>query len=292
MKTIYYACILLIVIVSGCKKEKNKSGEFTVLTYNVAGLPAVLSSSKPELYTSEISKLLNEYSVVHAQEDFCYHDSLLLFNTHPYKTEAVGCSQQSDGLSTFSMYPISNLQRIGWTDCIDADCLTRKGFSYTQLDFGNGTVIDFYNMHAQAQSDAVALEKRRKNIAQLCAYINEHSAGKPIILMGDFNSRYTRGGDTIRAVLDLGFKDTWVEVIRNGVLPTNASSSLTDCGTVRTNPNCETVDKIFYRSSDKVQITPLDYRLDDPRFYYNNNDTLPLSDHWPMFAKFSYKVIE
>ena len=51
-------------------------------------------------------------------------------------------------------------------------------------------VIDFYNTHLQASSNDAAKAARRSNVRELCTYINEHSAGKPVILMGDFNSRY------------------------------------------------------------------------------------------------------
>lgn len=282
--------LLLIFSLAACEKEKKASGEFTVLTYNVAGLPEGFSSSHPELYTSSIGKLLKGNDVVHVQEDFCYHDSLLLFDNHPHRTtNPLGCAQGNDGLNTFSVFPISNYARMGYTDCVGVDCLTKKGFTYSQLDLGNGVVIDFYNTHVQASSDEAAKAARRSNVRELCTYINEHSAGKPVILMGDFNSRYTRDGDTIRAILGLGFKDAWVELVKGGVLPDYATPSLDDCDRPRTNNLCERVDKIFYRSNDKLKITVLSYQLDDDRFYFNSSDTSQLSDHWPMFARFSYE---
>lgn len=284
------ALFFISLIYACCKKEKPVTGEFTALTYNVAGLPEPLSSSHPALYTSFISPLINEYDIVHAQEDFCYHDSLLLYNTHPYKTESPGCGVTNSGLSTFAKFPILNHVRIPWTHLSGADALVPKGFSYSQIDFGNGVIIDFYNAHAQAGSSDEPKSNRRSNINQLCTYINEHSSGKPVIIMGDFNSRYTREGDTIRALLDLGFKDAWVETIRGGVLPDYATAALESCDVPRTKPECERVDKVFYRSSANLTINCNSYQVDDPRFYYQGNDTMQLSDHWPTFTKFSYKV--
>lgn len=264
--------------------------EVSVLTYNVAGLPEGISSSHPATYTSSISKLWNDINIIHVQEDFCYHDSLLLYDTHPYQTVTTGCVPQGSGLNTFSDFPISNVARFPWTDCTGADCLTPKGFFYSQIEVVPGTLIDFYDVHCNAGSSEESLLARRNNIAQLTAYITQNSVGKPVVIMGDFNSRYTRTGDTIRALLNLGFKDVWIEQICEGQIPEYGTNSLTQCDPVRTSTDCERVDKIFYRGSDKVSITPTFFKVDDEHYYYQNNDTLPLSDHWPMFAKLKFEI--
>lgn len=261
-----------------------------VLSYNVAGLPEGISSSHPETYTSSISPLLNEFSIVHLQEDFCYHDSLLLYNTHQHRTETTGCVPGGDGLNTFSDFPISNLARFPWEDCTGADCLTPKGFSYSQIALTDAIKVDFYNIHCNAGSSDQSFAARRKNIAQICNYIEQHSAGKAVIVMGDFNSRYTREEDTIRAFLDMGFKDAWIELIRGGDVPAVSPDRLNDCSPNRTSPNCERVDKIFYRSDSTVTITALSYYADDERFYYQGNDTLPLSDHSPLITEFNFAI--
>ncbi len=284
--------VITVLFISSCKKDSNIKGEFSVLAYNVAGLPDIISGSTPSLYSSEISKLLNDYDIVHVQEDFCYHDSITLYLKHPYKTETLGCVPNGDGLNTFSIYPINNLIRTQWNDCTAADCFTPKGFSYSQIYINNNVVIDFYNVHANAGSSEEALAARRNNITQMCSYISEYSKDKPVIIMGDFNCRYTRSGDNIRSVLDLGFKDSWIELIRDGILPEQNDNSLTDCDLNRTSANCEKVDKIFYRSSDKIKISPTVYKMDDERFYYNGNDTLPLSDHYPVYTKFAFEIVQ
>jgi endonuclease/exonuclease/phosphatase family metal-dependent hydrolase len=284
---------LFIFIQLSCNKNKTIAiTDLKVLTYNVAGLPELFSSSKPTLYTTEISKLINEYDVVHVQEDFCYHDSLLLYNKHPHRTETLGCIPAGDGLNTLSYFPIQNFKRIKWNDCADTDCLTPKGFSYSQIEIYPGVTVDFYNVHANAQSYEEALAARRKNITQLCAYIAENSADKPVVIMGDMNCRYTREGDNIREVLALGFSDSWIELIRKGDIPAQGADALTDCNTVKTSTTCEKVDKIFYRSSPKVNITPTYFQMDDDRYYYNGNDTLPLSDHYPVLTKLKFEIKE
>src|SRR5215218_7287882 len=46
------------------------SGEFTMLSYNVAGLPQEVSSENPSEHLPLISPLLDDYDVVMTQEDF------------------------------------------------------------------------------------------------------------------------------------------------------------------------------------------------------------------------------
>jgi len=283
--------ILIVVFAllhTGCKKAEDKELTLNVLAYNVAGLPAQISSSKPDLYTSSISPLLNEYNLVHLQEDFCYHDSILLFNLHPYRTETTGCVPGGDGLNTLCDFPIENIYREKWYHCTNADCFTPKGFSFSQVTL-LGEKVDCYNVHCNAGSTVAAMSARRSNIEQLCRYIGLNSADRAVLVFGDFNCRYTREGDSIRAFFDLGFKDSWIELVRGGEVPPASSTALTDCSPNRSATTCEKVDKIFYRSSKTLELTPLVYQLDDSRFYYQGNDTLPLSDHWPLYTKFNIK---
>lgn len=287
----YFVLLLLILAIFACKKDTlPETGYFSALSYNVAGLPEGISSSHPALYMSHISPLLNEFDVVHVQEDFCYHDSLLLYNQHPYRTDPAPCVPNGDGLNTFSYFPILNFERITWTHCYGPDCFTPKGFSYSQLEISEGVFVDFYNVHCDAGSSANDLAARRGNILQLNSYIQSHSANRAAIVMGDFNSRYTRAGDTVRTLFDLGFKDVWLQIVRNGDVP-DYGSSLQECSVSESAYNCEGIDKVFYRSNSEVELIPLIFkRGNDKRFTYNGNDTLPLSDHVPVFTFFKYKL--
>ncbi len=284
--------LLHVLFIGSCKKGSSPSGEFSVMSYNIAGLPEPFSSSHPATYTSIISPLLNEHNIVQVQEDFCYHDSVLLFEHHPYKTQTSGCIPQGSGLNTFSDFPINNYVRVPWVTCSGFDCMTPKGFSYSQIEIRGGTFIDVYNVHANAGSSDEGCSARRGNIEQLSNYIHEHSQGKAVIVMGDFNSRYTRSLDTIRAMADLGFHDVWIDLICHHQIPDTGIANLTNCDPPRTQPDCERVDKIFYRNNGTITLEPTFYQVDDSRFYYQGNDTMPLSDHWPVFAKFNYKISE
>lgn len=295
--------LIMSIVFSSCKKEPideeiddtndtiYKTIEFSILSYNVAGLPQLVSSSDPERFMSSISPLLNDFDIVHVQEDFCYHDSLLLFDNHAYRTDPMPCVPNGDGLNTFSSYPISNVDRNPWTDCTGFDCGTPKGFAYSQITFPDGIVVDFYNVHCNAGSSVESLEARRNNIRQLSEYIVQNSANKPVLIFGDFNCRYSRSGDSIRAILDLGFKDAWIETTRGGEIPPANDNSLNDCDFDRNSYTCEVVDKIFFRGSSDLEITVEAFQIDRSDFYYQGIDTLDLSDHWPLLADMKLKYV-
>ncbi len=265
------------------------NGEISALTYNVAGLPQGINADQfPTKHMPLIGPLLNAYNVVNIQEDFAYHDILYKNITLPYKSKYVANTVFGDGLNTVSTIPFVDFKRIKWNQCNGTDCLTPKGFSYCRLRFNEDVYIDLYNVHCNAGSAAADLAARRNNILQLCAYIDANSAGNAIILMGDFNCRYTRSGDNIREVYNRGLKNVWVKLLRNDVLPLQDDNSLMDCAPNATNATCEVVDKIYYRSSASITLTPTVYKLDGDEFY--DTDGLPLSDHRPMLAKFTYVV--
>ncbi len=288
---IIYA-LLIVCITACCEKESitTVGGSVGCISYNVAGLPDLLSSSHPATYSSSIGSAINRFDIVHLQEDFCYHDSIMKHNKHEYVTDPMPCVPDGDGLNTLSKYPISNFQRIAWTDCTGADCLTPKGFSYSQITIYENISIDFYNIHCNAGGSDESLAARRKNIKQLTDYIKIHSPTQAIIVMGDFNSRYTREGDTIRAMLDMGFSDAWVTYIRNGEVPPYGDK-LKDCEPIGTNPNCEGIDKVFYRGNEQIALSIKDYLHGDfYGFTYNDIDSLPLSDHVPSYVQLYYDL--
>ena len=77
--------LLLSVAAHGCGDDTDQ-GEFSVLTYNVAGLPEPLSGSSPSVNTPQISPMLNAYELVLVQEDFWYHHELIAEVDHPYRS--------------------------------------------------------------------------------------------------------------------------------------------------------------------------------------------------------------
>jgi hypothetical protein len=274
---------------------------FTVLSYNVAGLPEGISSSHPLANHPQISPLLNAYDLVAVQEDFAYDPLLRADLTFPHQSvkdntpgeagEQLGFAF-GDGLNTFSQMPFTDFTRITWDECFGlftnaSDCLTPKGLSFERHEFAPGVFLDVYNWHADAGSAADDVSARRSNTRQLYAAIADFSAGNAVIVLGDTNSRYTRDGDVLPEMLAAAsLTDVWVELARGGVVPA-LGPSLTDCA-VPAGAKCERVDKIMYRSSDSLVLQALEYAIPA-----NFVDALggPLSDHDPVFARFEWRVV-
>jgi hypothetical protein len=169
--------------------------------------------------------------------------------------------------------------------------LTPKGFTFMRLALSGSTdntttvYVDFYNLHTDAGTEADDLTARQANINQVAAYISAWSTGNAVVIFGDTNSRYSRTGDTaVRSLLASGFTDAWVQNQRGGVVPTVESL----CSNPSTVNTCETVDKIFYRSSPLVNLKATSFRYDSTRFLQANGSIL--SDHNPVYADFTWSA--
>ncbi|ROO84281.1 endonuclease/exonuclease/phosphatase family metal-dependent hydrolase [Actinocorallia herbida] len=268
-----------------------QGGTFDALTYNVAGLPEILSSAATDRTTSHtaIGQRLGPYEIVNVQEDFNYHAALYAADTHPYRTATTGGAGIGSGLNTVSSYAFDELSRTKWADCAlgSGDCLTPKGFTFLRVRLAEGVFVDVYNLHTDAGSESADITARAKNLAQVTSYIQTHSAGKAVIVMGDTNTRYTRTGDTIAAFAATnGLTDAWVQLERGGVPPVAGAAALL-CDDAAPADSCETVDKILYRGDGAVSLTATDYR-NDSALFREAGTGLMLSDHHPIATTFSW----
>ncbi|MFB7330356.1 jacalin-like lectin [Streptomyces adustus] len=264
------------------------TGTFNVLTYNVAGLPEGLSSGHPATNTPLISPRLGAYDIVNVQEDFNYHAALYAGDDHAYRTATSGGAGIGDGLNTLSDYPFEDFQRVRWNNCTGTNCLTPKGFTLARVRLAEGVFVDLYNVHTNADDTDDALAARRANITQLSAFIQANSAGNAVIVMGDTNTRYTRGGDNIRTLADdNGLTDAWVKLVKGGTRPTQGADALL-CPTTAPTDDCEVVDKILYRGSRLVTLDATRYHDEWAKFLDSAGGNL--SDHFPHTVDFSYTL--
>lgn len=235
-------------------------------------------------------------------QDFNYHAHIYRTDTHPHRTPTSGGVPFGSGLNTLSALPYLDFRRTKWARCSDAsefDCLTPKGFTFMRVALSlpsvsdNTTAVyaDFYNLHTDAGVEAGDLTARNDNVNQVAAHIAQWSRGNAVVVYGDVNSRYTRAGDTaIRGLLagedaaGPGLKDVWVELARGGVLPTVEDA----CGNPARDNQCETVDKVFYRSSPLVRLQAEQFRYDTARFLQADGNVL--SDHNPVFVQFAWEA--
>jgi len=253
--------------------SRSKSGSFSVLTYNVAGLPEPLSGSRPITNTPLISPRLNDFDIVLCQEDFYYHRFLKAEARHPFISPSSTLGTLGDGLSRFSNFPFSEVEHISWEKChgrlaYGSDCLTPKGFSFAVHEIAPGVFIDIYDLHMDAGNNRKDNDARDAEMTQLLNWMAEKSSGKPVIVGGDWNLNCRNQRE--RAILE--------RILEHENL-TDACRSLS-CGDER-------IDKILFRGSDSLQLKAVRYQVESERF--RDRRGAPLSDHEPVMVVFEWE---
>ncbi|KAJ5128903.1 mannose-binding lectin [Penicillium atrosanguineum] len=278
------------------------SGSFTALSFNVAGLPAILNSNDVNGTKTENAEEIGTYfakygyDIINMQEDFNYHAYVYSTDDHAYRTATSGGAGIGSGLNTVSNYDWVDFSRTKWDTCSDAsedDCLTPKGFTFMRWNPSTGVYIDVYNLHADAGTEDGDETARNANLQQVADYIDIWSIGNAVLIMGDTNSRYTRSADTgirvFKSQNDL--TDAWVQLEKGGVYPTAGADALL-CDNPSTIETCETVDKVLYRGSDIVTLDASGFVYDGEEFLNTDSDYLGdvLSDHNPVLIDFSWSM--
>ena len=303
---------------------------FTAAALNVDGMPASITIAGVYNYTlndnaqgedgataigSKIGSM--GYDFVGLSEDFNYHDYIVdalgsgySFGTHRGKIETSATAfgriiiQKSpvfdiDGLGFVTRNSTCSFSNESWTawnthygyTSDGADGLIDKGYRFYTVTLADGTKIDVYNLHMDAETSEGDIAARESQLTQLADAIKASSNGNPILIMGDTNCRYTR--DRIKTLLidaindDSRFtiKDAWIEKARDGIYPTTNGNSImaADYGFRRG----EVVDKIFYINNTESQIRiKAESYLQDLSFVDDSGTAL--ADHWPCVVEFSY----
>jgi endonuclease/exonuclease/phosphatase family metal-dependent hydrolase len=268
------------------------TGEFLALSYNVAGLPQGISGSMPARFTPLISPLLNGYDLVLVQESWqtpdpnplaplrVYHELLVADADHPYKSEPAPLPLGSDprrpsalvgdGLNVLSRFPFEPVVRVAWEGCDDsaADCLALKGFSVARTSFADGVVVDVYDLHMEAGGNAHDEMLRDQGVTQLAEFLREFSAGRAVIVGGDFNLHTDEepdGSQYRRLLAETGLIDVCAAL---------------DC------PQPGRIDKFAYRPSDAIALEPLSWRFETDVFVSPEGEAL--SDHDALAVRFRW----
>lgn len=168
-----------------------------------------------------------------------------------------------------------------------------KGYRFYTVNLGDNVKIDVYILHMNTAEgpDQIALQDRQ--LTQLANAILANGDGRPKLIIGDTNCRYTRNKvvDNLITPLSASYdiKDVWVEKFRNGTAPTYGSEALmvSDPNKSESYETGEIVDKIFYLNPKGGNLS---FTLDDLVFdadNYKNGDGTLLGDHVPVIATFT-----
>lgn len=175
----------------------------------------------------------------------------------------------------------------------DNDGLTKKGFRYYTVDVdkdGISTQVDFIILHADAGDAAEDIEARENGYAQLLKYVKNLKSTAPLIMMGDWNTRYYRDDfkslfiDQLNAIEGISVCDAWVECNNGGVYPDYDGAA-----TRSTDGTWEELDKILFLNRDEAPVT-LEVVSEGNVVDFVDGNGKQLSDHYPAEAEFRLVV--
>ncbi len=308
------ACLAFIITISaqGTQPEAGRyiSKTFKVCPFNVDGLPKTISilgftininnDGLEEEGAIAIGKYIanSDIDVFALSEDFNFHPSLAAQINDEYTfgtyrggistSNLSGTKVNTDGLEFLAKAPFSFSKETctpwnktyGYTTN-GSDELIKKGYRYYVVDLGGGAFVDFYILHMDAETDPKDNEARASQWEQLRDDILSKSTNRPVIVMGDTNSRYTRDdilGLFINPIEATGYyevKDAWIEHCKNGKYPNLGDDALM-VGQLGYREG-EVVDKVLYLNpkKDGLAISSLAFDVDAD---------FTMSDHKPIIV--------
>jgi hypothetical protein len=283
-KTWFVIALTMLAPMGGCaideetsvtEDELGTAGTFTFLTYNVHGMPNLVTSRNPKADMPLISPKLNPYDTVVVQKDFVYHDELVAKLTLPFQTESPRGTGHwynlGDGLNAFSKFRITDVERGGWKKCYGyigsrSDCLAPKGFMKFTMELAPGVLVDVYDIHMDAGRSAKDIETRNSQVAQLKSKLAATSANRAIIVGGDTSMR-----DSDEATL---------QTLLTG-------SGLTDACRAISCSEPGRVNRVMFRNSTKIRFTVKEWKAETS---FVNARGEQLSDQEPVKVRFGWRV--
>ena len=247
LKKLFLVSFALVALCPSNSVLAQRSYTFNATTLNVDGLPnkiAGITINKDGKEAAGATAIGNEtrtkgWDIVAMSEDFNFHDYLIapianLYSVGTHGGKVSSLSNSTDGLGLLltkkTGWSFSNETRVKWNDHYGftdhgADGLINKGFRYYTITIAPGVEIDFYCLHMDAEDGEGDIKARASQLTQLATYIKSHDNGRPVLILGDTNCRYTRDDlkgkliDPINAVDNLTIHDAWIELIRSGIYP-------------------------------------------------------------------------
>jgi hypothetical protein len=294
------------------------SGELTVLTYNVAGLPEPLSGSEPATNSPLISPLLNAYDLVLLQESWAdetgtgllgYHHLIAGSADHPHRSQpapnplGLDASRpgaiQADGLNRLSRFPFGPIDRHRWERCngdLPAEVVEvlLGGLGLEDLPIVGG--VDGGSADCGAlKGFSVARTTLAPGVEVDVYNLHADAGGGPadqaaradnLRQLAAHISQHSQG----RAVVvggDTNLREGRDPGVWAGFL---ASTGLQDaCQVVDCGADADVIDKIAVRSGDAVELEVLSHGFERERF--QRADGAPLSDHDALAVRLRWRLV-
>ena len=289
---------------------------FKACALNIDGLPSLINNDGPGADgTTLIGQYLvnsSEIDIVGISEDFNYHSQLSdavsgTYNMGSWRggidigiTSLVNPHFNTDGLMFLmkkSAGSFSNESYVKWNESLGgllegANENIEKGFRFYTVNLGDNVKIDVYILHMNTAEDENQITVQDNQLTQLANAILANGDGRPKLIIGDTNCRYTRNKVTENLITPLSesydIKDCWVEECLGGTAPEYGTADLviSDKTNASEYQTKEIVDKIIYLVPNgctlQLKCTGLEFEVED----YKKTDGTLLGDHVPVIATF------
>ena len=298
---------------------------FTACALNIDGLPQTMAGftvnadGPGAAGTQAIGKYIVDkgIDILGLSEDFNYNGDLIVGLDNNYQMGTwrgridasgilTGLHFNTDGLmfllknqnSSGQNMSYSNETWVQWEESLGglsdgANENVDKGYRFYTVNLGDNVKIDVYILHMNTAEGSAQIALQDRQLTQLANAILANGDGRPKLIIGDTNCRYTRNKvvDNLITPLSASYdiKDVWVEKFRNGTAPTYGSEALmvSDPSKSESYETGEIVDKIFYLNPKGGNLS---FTLNDLVFdadNYKKEDGSLLGDHVPVIATFT-----
>lgn len=310
--------------------EVQVSKTFTACALNIDGLPQTMAgiTVNGDGPGSEGTQAIGRYivkkgiDIVGCSEDFNYNGDLVVGLDKNYHMglwrgridiSAIGSVIGTDTIDTDGlMFLLRNTNNndgksmsfydeswTKWTKSeggIDkgANTLVKKGYRFYTVNLGDGVKIDVYVLHMNTAETPDQITVQDNQLTQLTEAVKANTNGRPKLIIGDTNCRYTRNRVTDNLITPLSelydIKDVWVEKFRGkqgAPAYGDAALMVSDKTSSEAYKTGEIVDKIFYLVPKGCNLSmTLDDLVFDADNYKKGDGTL-LGDHVPVIATFT-----
>lgn len=210
-KTYFFFAFIIFIFAGFFTPRFARASEpftFTVLSYNIHGLPSWIARDYPRVRIPFIVRKLWPHPIVLLQENFAYpeliekaphpiilHGNNSRFGAFTFLFSPL-CGACGSGLTSLLNMPNTDILAVekqqfarcsGWIRN-NSDCFATKGFLWIRVRFANDAVLSLYNLHLDSGNALSDRKARAAQLKQITWHLNGYAKNDGVILGGDFNA--------------------------------------------------------------------------------------------------------